>query len=304
MEWSLPAAFDVVAAAAPERLVLVWKDVRRTHAEVVSRTRALAAFLRRHGIGVRRERDGLEGWECGQAPVALLLYNCPEYIEAMLGAFRARAGANLFGMTESGGPYCATRLDLEMPADKHGSCGRPFDGIEVWIVDPTTGAAVPPGVDGEIRLRGPSPMRAICGRTRPEVFDAAGWYATGDVGRLDHDGYLWFSSRLDDMVKIKRATVYPTEVEAALRAVPGVAPAFVTDVAASSGAREIAALVVSRVERDELATAVRTRSSAFKVPTRWLVLPDGSRVPMSPTGKVVKEALQQLLAAHARPATA
>jgi fatty-acyl-CoA synthase len=91
IEWSLPAAFDVVAAAAPERSALVWKDTRRTYAEVAARTRSLAAFLARHGLGVRRERRDLERWECGQATVALVLHNCPEYIEAMLGCYRARA---------------------------------------------------------------------------------------------------------------------------------------------------------------------------------------------------------------------
>jgi fatty-acyl-CoA synthase len=91
MQWSLAAAYDVVAAAAPDRDVLVWKDRRRTYLEVATRSRNFAAFLQRRGIGPRRERGALERWECGQSPVALLLYNCPEYIEAMLGCFRARA---------------------------------------------------------------------------------------------------------------------------------------------------------------------------------------------------------------------
>lgn len=90
-EWSLPAVFEVIAAVAPDRDMLVWKHTRRTYGDVATRTRNLAAFLERHGIGVRRERDELERWECGQATVALLLYNCPEYIETMLGCFRARA---------------------------------------------------------------------------------------------------------------------------------------------------------------------------------------------------------------------
>jgi fatty-acyl-CoA synthase len=91
LEWSLTAAFEVVAAAAPERDLLVWKDVRRTYAQVATRARSLAAFLARRGLGLRRERSALERWECGQSPVALLLYNCPEYVEAMQGCFRARA---------------------------------------------------------------------------------------------------------------------------------------------------------------------------------------------------------------------
>src|SRR6185503_3482509 len=89
--WSLPAVHDVVAAAAPDRAMVVWGSTRRTYAEVAARTRGLARFLGAHGIGLHRERDGLERWECGQDPVALLLHNCPEYLETMLGAYRARA---------------------------------------------------------------------------------------------------------------------------------------------------------------------------------------------------------------------
>ena len=209
---------------------------------------------------------------------------------------RPGARANLFGMTESGGPYCGARLDLDLPAAKHGSCGRPFAGVEVRIVDPDTGERVAPGVQGEIHLRGPNLMRGICGRIRSEVFDPAGWYATGDLGRLDEDGYLWFAGRRDDMFKLKGATVYPAEVEAGLRSIPGVAQVFVTDVASDGGAPEVAALVVSKeAHADALAAAARTRLSAFKLPTRWLVVPDADAVPMSATGKVDKAALQLLL---------
>jgi fatty-acyl-CoA synthase len=91
IEWSLPAVHDVVTAAAADRDMLVWKSTRRTYGEVTARTRGLAAFLAAHDVGLRRERAELERWECGQAPVALLLHNCPEYIEAMLGCYRARA---------------------------------------------------------------------------------------------------------------------------------------------------------------------------------------------------------------------
>ena len=212
-------------------------------------------------------------------------------------ALRPRTGAraNIFGMTESGGPYCGARLDLDLPDAKHGSCGRPFAGVEVRIVDPETGDAAPPGGQGEIQLRGPNLMRGICGRTHSEVFDAAGWYATGDLGRLDPDGYLWYAGRRDDMFKVKGATVYPTEVESGLRAVPGVRQAFVTDVIDAGGAPEVGALVVSTLDREALADAARARLSAFKVPTLWLVAGHPDVVPMSATGKVDKPALQRLL---------
>ncbi len=91
MEWSIPAVLDIVCDAAPDREMLVWKDVRRTYREVAERTRGIAAFLIGNDIGMHHERQELERWECGQSPVALLLHNCPEYIESMIGCFRARA---------------------------------------------------------------------------------------------------------------------------------------------------------------------------------------------------------------------
>jgi acyl-CoA synthetase (AMP-forming)/AMP-acid ligase II len=130
---------------------------------------------------------------------------------------------------------------------------------------------------------------------RSELFDADGYYSTGDLGKLDADGTLWYAGRRDDMFKVKGATVYPTEVESGLRSIPGVAQAFVTDVSAEAGAPEVAALVVSRAELQSLADAARTRLSSFKVPTLWLVVPNADAVPMSATGKVDKTALQKLL---------
>jgi fatty-acyl-CoA synthase len=92
-DWSLPAVLDAVTAAAPDRDMLVWGPVRRTYAEVRERTRGLAGFLAGHGLGVQRERADLDRWACGQSRVALVLSNCPAYVEAMVGAYRARSVA-------------------------------------------------------------------------------------------------------------------------------------------------------------------------------------------------------------------
>ena len=115
------------------------------------------------------------------------------------------------------------------------------------------------------------------------------------MGRLAAAGSLWFDGRLDDMVKIRGATVYPSEVETALRTIPGVRQAFATDVARDRGAPEVGALVVADAEPDAIADAARARLSAFKVPTLWLVTADVALVPLSATGKIVKHSLQQLL---------
>jgi acyl-CoA synthetase (AMP-forming)/AMP-acid ligase II len=215
------------------------------------------------------------------------------------------ARANLFGMTESFGPWCGDRLDTDMPPAKHGSCGRPFAGTEARIADPETGAELPPGRQGEVWLRGPNLLRGICGRLRESAFTPDGFYRTGDLGRLDEDGYLWYGGRLDDMVKVKGATVYPSEVEAALRSVDNVRQAHVTDVAdgdrGGDGARQVGALVVTDAPADAVLAAVRERLSAFKVPTRWLVTSEPGDVPLTATGKVDKAALQRLLEDRGAP---
>jgi acyl-CoA synthetase (AMP-forming)/AMP-acid ligase II len=122
------------------------------------------------------------------------------------------------------------------------------------------------------------------------VFDADGFYATGDLGTLDAEGWLWYAGRRDDMFKVKGATVYPSEVEAALRSIDGVRHAHVAEVDG-----EVGALVVSDATVDDIASAVKERLSAFKVPSRWLVSPDAEVVPLMVTGKVDKAALRSLL---------
>jgi acyl-CoA synthetase (AMP-forming)/AMP-acid ligase II len=223
----------------------------------------------------------------------------PGSLDAVLPSdLRAAPGtrANLLGMTESFGPYCGERLDQTLSPGKQGSCGRAFAGVEIRIVDLDAGAPVTDGRVGEIQLRGPNLMRGICGRTRAETFTEDGFYPTGDLGHLDADGYLFLTGRRDDMFKVRGATVYPSEVEAALRTVPGVGRAHVVDVE-GDGAPAVAAVVVPAgtgplavedVERD-----ARSRLSSFKVPTRWLVVAPED-VPMTSTGKVDKAALQHL----------
>jgi acyl-CoA synthetase (AMP-forming)/AMP-acid ligase II len=202
------------------------------------------------------------------------------------------ARAKLFGMTESFGPYCGYPADTDMPRSAWGSCGKPFDGTEVRIADVDTGDPLPAGSIGMIQIRGPHTLRGICRRSREELFTADGFYPTGDLGRLDADGFLFYHGRSDDMFKVSGATVYPSEVEAALREIDGVRAAFVTDVAGRVGA---AAICDARTV-DELRAEARTMLSAFKVPTVWLLLESDDDVPRGATGKVDVRRLRELLA--------
>lgn len=90
MEFNLASIQEAIAEAIPERECLVFRDRRLCFRDFNERTRRLGNWLRERGLGVRRERDRLAGWESGQDHLALYLYNCNEYMEGMVGAYKAR----------------------------------------------------------------------------------------------------------------------------------------------------------------------------------------------------------------------
>ncbi|MCG7579750.1 class I adenylate-forming enzyme family protein [Mycolicibacterium sp. OfavD-34-C] len=240
-----------------------------------------------------RHRD-----QAGAAPADLSALK-PGSLEALLPeGERSRPGsrARLFGMTESFGPYCGYPADTDMPESAWGSCGKPFDGMTVRVVDPDTGTPVSTGEAGMIQIRGPHVMQGICRRSREEVFTADGYYPTGDLGHLDADGFLFFDGRADDMFKVSGATVYPSEVERALRGLTGVRAAFVTNVAGPAGERIGAAVVCDAPTTvADLGAAARAVLSPFKVPTVWALLDDEDAVPRGATGKVDAARLRAML---------
>lgn len=87
---NLAAIHEAIADAVPDRECIVFRDRRLRYADVTDRTRRLASVLRAHGLGCHRERSELQNWESGQDHVALYLYNGNEYLEGMLGAYKAR----------------------------------------------------------------------------------------------------------------------------------------------------------------------------------------------------------------------
>src|SRR5665213_1555517 len=89
-EFNLGLINEAVAAAVPDQEAVVWGDVRLTHGQLAERSRRLASYLAGRGLGLNKERSGLAGHESGQDHLALYLYNGNEYLEGMLGAFKAR----------------------------------------------------------------------------------------------------------------------------------------------------------------------------------------------------------------------
>src|SRR5271154_3158609 len=90
VQFNLAKAFDTLVETLADRECIVWRDRRLSYADLQERSRRLASYLHGRGLTVHRERAELQGWESGQDHVALALFNGNEYLEGMLGSYRAR----------------------------------------------------------------------------------------------------------------------------------------------------------------------------------------------------------------------
>ena len=205
--WSITAVFDVVASAVPDRPMVICGPVRRSFAEGRARTRGLAAFFGSRGVGAHRERADLEQWETGQDMVALLLHNGPEYLESMLGAYRARAVPFNVNQHYRAGEVAALLADVGAGAVvyhlRYGPLLAEAADRERWVlvhVDDGSGVAPLPGsvpfeeaVATPVRtLPEPSPddLYAVCtggttGRPKAVLWRQADIYLAGLAGSPD-----------------------------------------------------------------------------------------------------------------------
>ncbi|WP_286134759.1 class I adenylate-forming enzyme family protein [Mycobacterium sp. UM_Kg1] len=204
------------------------------------------------------------------------------------------------GMTETCSSHTWWPPHEQVPESKRGSLGVSGPGYEHKIVD-DTGREVPHGTVGEICVRGWAMMRGIVGRSRQEVFDADGWYHTKDAGYQDDDGHLYFTGRVDDMIKTSGANVAPAEVEALLGRIEGVRVAYVVGLPDPEKGALVCAVVVldtgSDLTADQLTAECRQHLAAYKVPKRWVLLPDVDQLPYTTTDKIDKVALAKMLEA-------
>ena len=203
--------------------------------------------------------------------------------------------ANSLGMTETCGPHTFDRMDQELPESLRGSFGRSVPGVTHKIVDPETGQSLAPGESGEICVRGYDVAQALYKREREEVFDAEGFYPTGDGGYFSEEGHLFFEGRLGDTIKTAGANVTPRDVETALAALDEVDEAFVVGVSHAERGENVAAAVVlaakSHANIEALRASLKPVLSAYMVPKHWwLTTPDA--LPMTDSGKIDKKRLR------------
>ena len=211
-----------------------------------------------------------------------------------------RRVSSILGMTESFGPHGVEWRNTILPESRAGSLGHAVEGIERRIVDPASGEALPPDHVGELQIRGFSLMQGYYKKERDEVFTRDGWFATGDLCRLDADGYIYFHSRRSEMIKSMGANIAPREVELQLEMLPGVREAIVFGVPDEKRGESVMAVVVplegQKVNGDALRIALKDRLSSYKVPDD-IIVARFEDIPRTDSGKSKKNELRQILPA-------
>jgi long-chain acyl-CoA synthetase len=176
-----------------------------------------------------------------------------------------------------------------------GSIGTPVDLVEMKIVDAETGQKLPAGAHGEIAIRGPNVMLGYW--NRPEETAAAirdGWFRSGDIGRMDEDGYFYIVDRLKDMISIAGMKVFPAEVERVLLDHPRVSEAAVVGFADPVFGEQVVAFVVCDEPVLDLRLIhqhCRARLATFKLPRHLIVI---DALPRNAAGKVLKTKLREM----------
>jgi acyl-CoA synthetase (AMP-forming)/AMP-acid ligase II len=241
----------------------------------------------------------LNGWGDGLVRLRNLAIERGVDVDAIvgLGPFRDARGelipphlqSNMLGMSETFAPHSAEPINFRLPDDKAGASGRTVNGYERRIVNPDTGVEVAPGEVGELQLRDGALMSGFYGKRRCEVFTPDGFYPTGDLVRIDANGFLTFVARRNDMIKTRAANVSRLEVEAALRDLPDVANCAVTGLPDEEYGQIVAAAVVlidgAKADTDMLRQMLRESVSSYKIPRRFVFVREED-IPRTTTGKL------------------
>src|SRR3712207_2396322 len=176
---------------------------------------------------------------------------------------------------------------------KPGSIGLPVRGVEIRVVDPDDNE-VPQGEVGEIVLRSQHLMTGYWNREEAtEEVMRGGWFHTGDMARVDEEGYFFIVDRKKDLIIRGGYNVYPREIEEALYEHPAVREAAVVGVPHESLGEEVGAAVAlkdgAEASEDELRDFMKQRVAAYKYPRVIWIVDD---LPKGPTGKILKREIE------------
>jgi long-chain acyl-CoA synthetase len=193
-----------------------------------------------------------------------------------------------YGLTESSPALCFNPIGKSRPD----SIGIPVPGTEIRIVD-DEGVCVPPGEPGEIIARGPQVMQGYWNRpdeTAKTLKD--GWLYTGDVARMDEDGYFYIVDRKKDMILVSGFNVYPNEVEDCIARLDQVQESAVIGVPDAKSGEAVWAFVVLResgLSAEDIRNHCKNELARYKVPSR---VEFRDELPKTPVGKVLRKELR------------
>jgi long-chain acyl-CoA synthetase len=196
-----------------------------------------------------------------------------------------------YGLSETSPVASFNHPDRER---KPGSIGTPIEGVEMQVWD-DDGNEVPQGEVGEIVIRGHNLMKGYWNRedATKEAITGEGWFRTGDMAKMDEDGYFFIVDRKKDLIIRGGYNVYPREIEEVLYEHPAIQEAAVVGVPHDELGEEVGAAVVLKegesLEADELKSYVKEQVAAYKYPRRiWFV----DELPKGPTGKILKREIE------------
>lgn len=203
------------------------------------------------------------------------------------------------GMSETGGPHTFWTLEDDMGGTTEpyrGTFGHEVPGVAHRIVD-AAGDDVEEGMTGEVLVRGYSVMLGLYKCERADVFDADGWFHTGDRGHF-RDGWFFFTGRQSDLIKTKGANVAPAEVERAIMAHRDIHLAFVFGVDHPDRGQDVVALVTTDSEDvdatiSDVRRALREQLSSYKLP-RHVFAVEATEVPYLTSQKPDRRSLADL----------
>jgi acyl-coenzyme A synthetase/AMP-(fatty) acid ligase len=208
-----------------------------------------------------------------------------------------------FGNTEAL-TFCTVHPSGTPRAVREGNSGFALPGNTVRVVDPLSGEVLPRGAAGEIAIKGPTLMLGYLKMPLEEVFDAEGYFRTGDGGFIDDSGRLHWQGRLNDIIKTGGANVSPLEVDAVLAEYPGVKLARTVGVPHEALGEMVVACVVpaggAELQEAPVREFVARRLSSYKVPRRVLFVAE-SELTLTGSNKVKLGALRELAAARLAP---
>ena len=241
----------------------------------------------------RYDLSSLRAFLYGSAPMAA------EWVERTLKAFDGVELIQGYGLTETSPilTLMSHREHVEAIAtgnrERLKAAGRPIIGVDMRILGPD-GREVPNGESGEVVVRAPNVTAGYL--NLPEENARAfrgGWFHTGDVGRMDDNGFMYLIDRKKDMIITGGENVYSLEVEAALYQHPAVGECAVIGIPDSKYGEALFAAVVPQpgqsVGAEELVAHCRERIGGYKIPRQYAFLPE---LPKSAMGKILKTALR------------